>query len=333
MRRVLLVLLLSPAIVWGGAALWIDGPASRPFAASLALGFALVSTGLLVALRPWWRGLGGSALLFAILLGWWFSLEPRNDRDWEPSVVHPPRAIVDGDIVRLENVRNFHYRSETDFDEIWETRSYDLSKLIGADMFLSYWGSPWIAHTIVSWEFEDGEHLAVSIETRKESNESYSALLGFFRQFELYYVASDERDVIGVRTNHRGEEVYLYRLKTPLDVARDVLLDYLGEMNRLAERPRWYNALVHNCTTAIRQHAQHVSPGNPWNWRILANGRIDELGYLRGTIDTSLPFEELRRRSQIVEEAKAAGSSAGFSREIRAGLPGRARAPRAPASP
>jgi hypothetical protein len=333
MRRVLLVLLLSPAIAWGAATLWIDGPASRPFAAVLALGFVLLSTGLIAALRPWRRGLGGVALVFAILLGWWLSIEPRNDRIWEASVAHPPRATVDGDIVRLENVRNFHYRSETDFDEVWETRSYDLSKLMGADMFLSYWGSPWISHTIVSWEFEGGEHLAVSIETRKESHESFSAVLGFFRQFELYYVASDERDVIGVRTNHRGEEVYLYRLNTPLDVARDVLLDYLAEMNRLAEHPRWYNALTHNCTTAIRQHVRQVSAGNPWNWRILANGRIDELGYLQGSIDTSLPFEELRRRSQIVEEAKAAGSSQDFSRRIRAGLPGMARSPDARIAP
>ena len=333
MRRILLVLLLSPAVLWGTAALWIDGPASRPLAAALALGFALVSIGTFAVLRPRWRGLAGFALVFAVLLAWWFSIEPRNDRTWEASVARPPRASVDGDIVRLENVRNFHYRSETDFDEVWETRSYDLSKLVGVDMFLSYWGSPWISHTIVSWEFEGGEHLAVSIETRKEAHESYSALLGFFRQFELYYVASDERDIIGVRTNHRGEEVYLYRLNTSLDVAREVLLDYLGEMNRLAEHPRWYNALTHNCTTAIRQHVQQVSPGNPWDWRILVNGRIDQLGYSRGSIDTSLPFEELRRRSQIVEEAKAAGSSPDFSRRIRAGLPGMARTPRGLSSP
>jgi hypothetical protein len=228
----------------------------------------------------------------------------------------------DGDLVTLDNVRNFHYRSEDDFDESWETRTYDLSKLRGIDLFLSYWGSPLIAHTIASWEFEDGQHLAISIETRKEVGESYSAILGFFRQYELYYVASDERDVIGVRTNHRGEEVYLYRMRTPIPVARALLVDYLKTMNALALEPRWYNALSHNCTTTIRRHARQVAPRNPVSWKIFVNGFIDELGYDRGSMDTSLPFEELRSRSEITERARAAGDDPTFSSLIRLNLPG-----------
>jgi hypothetical protein len=189
-------------------------------------------------------------------------------------------------------------------------------------MFLSYWGSPMIAHTIASWEFSDGRHLAISIETRKEVGESYSAILGFFRQFELYYVVAEERDVIGVRTNHRGEEVYLYRLQASVPTARAVLVEYLETVNRLATSPVWYNALTHNCTTMIRRHAQQVAPRNPFNWKILVNGYIDELGYERGTIDTRLPFEELKRRSDITQKARAAGDAPDFSARIREGLPG-----------
>ena len=147
-------------------------------------------------------------------------------------------------------------------------------------------------------------------------------MLGFFRQFELYYVAADERDVIGVRTNHRDEQVFLYRLRTPVPMARALLVDYLRVMNRLAIQPRWYNALSHNCTTTIRRHVQHVAPRNPFSWKILVNGFIDELGYDRGTIDTSLPFEELRRRSDITAKARAAGNDPAFSSLIREGLPG-----------
>jgi hypothetical protein len=147
-------------------------------------------------------------------------------------------------------------------------------------------------------------------------------VLGFFRQFELYYVVADERDLVRLRTNYRDEEVYLYRLSTPPEVARAVLLDYLAEVNRLAEKPRWYNALTHNCTTTIRHHVQHVAPGNPWSWKILVNGYIDELGYSRGTIDTSLPFAELREKSNITEAAKAADRDPDFSKRIRRGLPG-----------
>jgi hypothetical protein len=153
--------------------------------------------------------------------------------------------------------------------------------------------------------------------------EEYSAVRGFFRQFEIYYVVSDELDVVRLRTDHRGEDVYLYRLLTPPELAREVLLDYFEEINQLAVKPRWYNAFRYNCTTAIRHHVQNVAPGNPFDWRILLNGRIDELGYERGNIDTSMPFDELRQISDITQRAKAVERDADFSTRIRDGLPER----------
>ena len=293
----------------------------RLVAGGLVAGFVVATFVALEWLRPFSRALLGLAVLFGAVLAWWLSLEPSNAREWLPDVARLPKATIEGDRVTIENVRNFEYRGEEDYTERWETRRYDLSRLRGVDMFLSYWGSPWIAHTIVSWDFDDGQHLAASIETRKEQGETYSALLGFFRQFEVYYVLADERDLIGLRTDHRGEDVYLYRLTAPPDVARAVLLDYLAEINRLAEEPRWYNAATHNCTTTIREHLQHVPANRPWDWRILVNGHIDEMGYERGSIDTSLPFEELRRRSAISEKAQALRPNADFSAGIRAGLP------------
>jgi hypothetical protein len=135
-------------------------------------------------------------------------------------------------------------------------------------------------------------------------------------------VVADERDLVRLRTNYRGENVYLYRLGAGRVEARAVLVDYLRAINRLADRPRWYNALLHNCTTMIRHHLTNVAASNPWNWRILVNGKLDEFGYMRKTIDTSLPFDELRRRSQIDEKAQAADDDPDFSRQIREGLPG-----------
>ncbi len=322
LRALLITPVLAAATLWASAALWFDGPASRPLAAVLAAAWVLAALGLLWRLRSFRRGLAGFSLLFLAVLLWWLSIEPSAERDWDPTVARVSEAVIEGDRVTLTNVRNFDYRTEEDFVERWEDRSYDLSRLQGVDLFLSYWGSPWIAHTIVSWEFDDGQHLAVSIETRKEKHESYSAVRGFFRQYELHYVVADERDVIRVRTNHRGEDTYLYRLSTPRDTARALLIDYLEEINRLAHHPRWYNALTHNCTTTIRRHAQHVAPGNPWDWRILVNGRIDELGYSRGTVNTDLPFSELRQRSAISKRATRIGQDY-FSRRIRAGLPAR----------
>lgn len=328
LTAVLLLLLTA----WCGAAIWIDGPESRIVAGVLGGSFVLASIGVLLVLRPIGRALVASGLLCVVVLAWWFSIEPSATHDWQTDVARLPRAHIDGDRVTIENVRNFDYGESTGPTERWETRSYDLSRLTGADMFLSYWGSPMIAHTILSWQFSDGQHLAVSIETRKEKGETYSAVRGFFRQYELHYVVADERDVVRVRTNHRGEDVYLYRLATPPEQARAVLRDYLAEINRLADHPAWYNALLQNCTTTIRNHARHVAPDNPFDWRILVNGYIDQVGYDRGTINTSLPYGELRRASRITEAAKQAGDDPDFSMRIREGVPARPARVRLPGS-
>jgi len=332
MKLALSIPIISLFTIWAAGCLWVDGPESRLVAGILSAGFVAAALLLTALVRPIWRMWLAFAVVFLIVQVWWLGIEPRNDRTWLPDVARLPVATFDGDRLTLENVRNFHYRSDDDFDEVWETRSYDLSKLTGVDIFLSYWGSPMIAHTIASWEFEDGQHLAISIETRKEVGESYSAVLGFFRQYELYYVAADERDVIGVRANHRGEEVYLYRLRTRIPFARAILVDYLKAMNGLVDEPTWYNAFTTNCTTTIRRHVSHVAPRNPFNWKILVNGFIDELGYDRGTIDNSLPFAELKRISQITKKAQSAGNALDFSRQIRVDLPGAARLPPKPST-
>jgi hypothetical protein len=315
---------LALAAALAAAALWFDGPASRPLAGALAAAFALACVAIAVRVRPAAR----AALAVLVLLGavtvWWLRIPPRNDRDWLPEVARPARATIDGDRVTIENVRDFRWRSETDFDERWETRSWDLGQLTGADVFFSQWDSPYILHTIVSWTFAGAPPLAISIETRKERGETYSAVRGFFRQFELYYVVADERDVIALRTGPRGERVRLHHVRMGAPEARAILLDYLREVNELAERPRWYNALTHNCTTTIRQHVRLAGRENAWSWKILLNGFLEELMYERGSIDTSLPFAELRARSDVTARAREAQDDPAFSARIREGLPGSA---------
>jgi hypothetical protein len=305
---------------WGGAALWFDGPASRPVAGLLGAAFFLV---VLVLPQRSTRGLVVAGMLFAALLTWWSSIAPSNDRNWQPDVARPATVVFEGDRVTIHNVRNFTYRSETDYTPHWETRTYDLAQVRGMDLFLSYWSSPVIAHTIMSWDFGDAPPLAISIETRKEVGEQYSAVRGFFRQFELYYVVADERDVIRLRTDFRGEQDYLYRLAASPERARKLLVSYLKEIDRLANQPEWYNAFSHNCTTTIRLHVLQTGVSLPLDWRLLANGHVDEMLYDRHSINTSLPFPELRAASNITDEAKAAGDAPDFSARIRVGLPPR----------
>ncbi len=317
----LLVSLLFTA--WASAAIWFDGPASRPLAGGLAAGYALCTLLLLVRLRPWPRAFAAAAVLGGAVLAWWLSIEPSNERDWLEDVSRLASATVDGSKLTIENVRHFDYRSASDYTPRWETRTYDLSKLRGMDIYISYWGPRAIAHTIATWDFEDGQSLAISIETRKEAGETYSAVRGFFRQFELYYVVADERDVIRLRTEYRGEQVHLYRLRGEPDHARRVLLDYVDSINRLAQEPTWYNAFEHNCTTSIAHHIQHVIPGKQFDWRLLLNGYVDSAAYDHGTIDTSMPFEEVRARALINDSARSAGTSPEFSQMIRADIPPR----------
>jgi hypothetical protein len=323
--RVIVALTLALAVLWAAVALWIDGPGSRSLSAALAGGLVLVALAAAVLVRPWRRAALFVFVLFVAVLAWWLTLAPSNDRDWQPDVARVPTATLDGSLLTVRNVRNFTYRGEQEFDERWETRTYDLDTLVGFDMFVSFWGPTLYGHTIASWEFADGSHLAVSIETRKEEGETYSALRGFFRQYELYYAVADERDLIGLRANHRGETVYLYRIGGMPSRGRKLLLDYVREMNVLAERPRWYNALTHNCTTTIWHHAKAVGSGLPMDWRLLANGYLVDLAYQRGTVDTGLPLEELKRRSDITERARSAGDREDFSAVIREGLPPRPR--------
>jgi hypothetical protein len=321
--RIAVSLVLAVAILWAAAALWIDGPESRALAGTLAGGLVLMAVVAAVLVRPWWRAAVAVFAPFAIALAWWLTRAPSNDRNWQPDVARLPTATVDGSMLTVRNVRNFTYRSEQDFTERWETRTYDLDTLVGFDMFIAFWGPTLYGHTIASWEFADGRHLAVSIETRKEIGEEYSALRGFFRQYELYYVVADERDVISVRTNQRGERVYLYRLGGSTKRARALLLDYVKEIDAIAERPRWYNALTQNCTTTIWHHTRAVGSGPSLDWRLLANGYLVDLAYERGTVNTSIGLDALKRRSDITARARSAGDREDFSKAIREGLPPR----------
>jgi hypothetical protein len=309
---------------WGGLALWFAGPGPAVLRGALA-GLA---AGAAFGARARARSRARSALAVGVvglaLLAWWSTLRPSNARAWQPDVARTPTVQREGDRVTLRDVRDFEWRSETDFTPRWVERRYDLSALAGLDLFLSSWGSPHIAHTILSFEFSDGQRLAISIETRKEEGEAYSALAGFFRRYERVYVAGEERDLVRLRTDVRGEAVRLYPLRVPLERARAILLDYLAGMNALAAEPDWYNALTTNCTTSIRQHALHSGGRWPLDWRVFANGHLDALLYERGVVDTRLPFEALRAASLV---SRAGGGGAAFSERIREGVPN----PRAPA--
>ena len=285
---------------------------------------AIILVACLLFFRPRKYRFVAFAAACLLVVVWFFSRQPSNAREWLPDVQRVARIDIDGDRAVVHNVRNFDYRSETDFTPAWEDRAYDLSKLKTADYILSYWGSKAIAHGIVSFEFADGQHLAVSIETRKEVGEAYSSVQGFFRQYELIYIFADERDVLRLRTNYRNEDVYVYRTRVGPAAARKIFMSYADAANELYERSEFYNALTSNCVTSIIPHARAGDPNTTarsFSWEILLPGYSARRAYRNGNIDTSMPFEEVEARSHINPAARAADRDPDFSNKIRIGLP------------
>jgi hypothetical protein len=288
----------------------------------IAAGFAVGSLAALVSWYSTGRTRLGFLVVFAIVLVGWLRMPPSNTRNWQPDVVLLPWADIQGNMVTIHNIRNCTYRTETDYTVRHYNRTYDLTTLKTIDLSLVYWGSPLIAHTMLSFGFEGSGKLCFSAETRKEVGEAYSSIKGFFRNYELIYVIADERDLIGLRTNYRGEQVYLYRLNESTDLVREVFLDYLQKVNHLENHPEWYNALTANCMTSFRINSVPYNPDARPDWRLIVNGYIDEMLYERKAIDTSLTFPELKLRSHINERAKGLDKSPDFSQRIRTGLPG-----------
>jgi hypothetical protein len=260
-------------------------------------------------------------VLFLGVVGWWISILPSHDRAWRPEVAVMPRALLDGDRVRITGVRNFDYRSVNDFRVRYEQREVQLSHLTGLDFFVSYWSEGLVGHTFLSFIFDNAPPLSISIETRPEVGEGFNPIASLFKQFELIYVVGDERDIVRVRTNYRKETVYLYRLNTATDNARRLFMVYLERINELADRPEFYHLLSNSCTINIIRYANAAGRAGRFDIRHLLNGMIDSYLYYSGRMDTTLPFDELRRRSRINDAAQAADDAPDFSDRIRASLP------------
>jgi Domain of unknown function (DUF4105) len=319
----LATLIVGSSAIWGALALWFQAPGGRARKTLSVLLWAGFSLTLMILL---WKGRAADGFLaftlaFGALLIWWQRIAPSNDRIWADDVAQMTTGTVDGNWVTLRNVRNFDWRSNTDYTQRWETRQYGLDRLQSVDMIMSYWTGPAIAHMLISFGFEDGGHVVFSVEVRREKIESFSEIGGFFKEFELSVIAADERDVIRVRTNVRGEDTYLYRLRMPVSAMRSLFLGYIDEANTLARMPRFYNTITVNCTTLVYQMMQRIVGYLPLSYRLIFSGYLPEYVYRVGGLDQRYSLKELRARGRISERAKQADRSDTFSADIRQGIP------------
>jgi hypothetical protein len=310
---VLATLLVGLPAIWGAFALWYQMPGNQ---VSKALSILLWIAFSLTVIAAVWQGRMAVGLVvfilaFAGMLVWWTRIPATNEGIWADDVARITTGTVDGNHVTLHNVRNFDWRSSTDYTQRWETRSYDLDQLRSVDMIMSYWGMPAIAHMLISFGFADGAQVAFSVEIRRQTFQGCSEI-----------VAADERDVIRVRTNIRGEDDYLYQLRMPLSAMRSLFLGYVGEANTLAVTPRFYNTITVNCTTLVYHMMKRIVGHLPLDYRLLLSGYLPEYVYSVNGLNQSYSLQELRTRGRITDRARLSDRSPHFSADIRQGLAG-----------
>lgn len=265
------------------------------------------------------RRFAQSLLLACVLLAGCKSLQPSNDRDWSPDQAVLPTAEFDGERVTLRNIRHCHYRTDEDYDVRHEDRVFRLDELNSVDFIVvPFPGVPNLAHTMLSFGFADRDYVCVSVEVRKEKGEVYDAVKGLFRQFEIMYVVGDERDLIGLRANHRLNDVYVYRTRATPQQAQALFLDVMQRVNALAVRPEFYNTLTNNCTTNIRRHINRLAPERvPYDLRVLLPGHSDLLAYELGLIDTAESFPRTKMAARVNYDAYLHRDAPDFSVKIR----------------
>lgn len=323
--KLLLTLVILGAATWGTGFLLFRLAGATAIVAAIGFGIAALA-GLVGIWTSDARLPLGFAMVFVGLLSWWSSFQPSHDRNWIPELARLPTITQEGEVLTVNNLRHFRWRTEEDYDQRWETRRYNLAAVTGADVFLTYWSGEAIAHLLVSFTFSDSVPLTFSIEVRREQGEEWSALAGFFRSYEMAYVAADERDIVGLRTHARREDARLFRLSASAGQARDLLLAYVADINDLAVRPRWYNTLMTNCTTVVYHLVGSVAPG--WKFSLPLDPRVLLSGYLPsylqqiGAIRQDIPLEELVRLARIGDHARTLSlDDPDFSAKIREGVP------------
>lgn len=309
-------LVLAALLGWAAtaASIHLAGPAF--IAASGALGLAAIIAVYAVyrSRRQGWLVL---VLTAAMTAGLFQMIKPSEDRVWAFDVAHGVQARVEGDTVALRNVRNFDWHSIDTANVSWEEHSYDLEKLASVEMVTSVWDSPDIAHLIVSFGFNDGQRVAFSVETRRETHEQFSSIGGFFRQFELVLIAATEEDIIQLRTTHRREDVRLYPLDLSAEQRRALFLSYVDMANELEDSPAFYNTLTRNCTTAIYPLARGINPDMKMDWRVLMSGHLPSYIDKLGGFKDDVPMDIREERAAITPLALAS-NAAPYSDVIRA---------------
>jgi hypothetical protein len=315
--RVALVLLACLVLVWVWLAVTFH--ASGGMGIALRAGVLTLGLGLIWAVwRHRWGLLAGvTAGVISVAALWWGAQVPLGLRDWDADVAFGVTGVQDGNLVTLRNVRNFRWKDADTASESWETRVVDIDRIVSVDMLTSVWSSPLIAHVLVSFGFADGQHIVFSGEIRREKGEVYSALGGFFRRYELVLIAADERDIVHLRTDERGEEVSLFPVMLDAEARKALFLSFVNYGNALDAEPQWYHTIIANCTTVPYRLVKGIAPDLAMDWRVLASGQLPEFLHDLGVLRPDMTMEDVRARARLPVAGRNAPEGADYSRDLR----------------
>lgn len=309
--------ILAPSAVialWTAGAIYYDLCGGNTWGRAVASSWTLAVLLLFAFWQPLWKPCLVVLGAVAVFLSWWLRQKPSQDRDWDPAVAVLSRAIREGDTVTIENVRNFDYRSLSDFTPRYETRTYHLANLRAVDVIFFNWGSAVMSHPVMVFDFGPDGRVCISIEVRYQRGQKYSILRSLYHFYELIFLVADERDAILRRTKYGpSQEAHLYRLASTPQELRATFLDYVDAVNAMYQTPRWYHGLCMNCTTAFYRLPSRRCR---CDWRVLANARLDRALYAAGRLDRKLPFPVLRRAAYLNDIANRAPEK-GFGDYVR----------------
>jgi hypothetical protein len=318
--------LLRPWVIAAAILLWLAASLVVTVlgVGTLAPALAVAASLLIAALRPGWprRGaLAAAGACFAIV-AWRAALTPRGDRQWTLDVSITPAVDIEGDLVTVTGVRNFRWLDAERCEPAWETRSYRLSRLRGLDVIMEPLGAcDLMAHTMLSFDFGEDGRILLSIEARQEVGEPYGAIPGGLNQFELIYIFADERDALGQRAL-AGYELYCFPAEVGPLKARAFFLSLCATAENLRQRPRFYQIIRDNCTTAWLAHSDMLDP-NPVGLTLdtILTGRIGRLMHERGLMATELDYHQAKQRFRIDARVREHSNAAEFEQRIREAPP------------
>ncbi|RVU48470.1 DUF4105 domain-containing protein [Lujinxingia sediminis] len=321
LRWVMALVMLPAALLAAALLTYVGGVGGELSPMRLGLGLAVLVAMVVWPVTPGIKRGGLLAALLAVLIGVFFIAQrPAAERDWQENVSRSPRATIEGREVTLRHVRDFRYDEEGEVEEArWYDATYNLDAMKQAYFILTTFGGvPGVAHVMVSFEFEDDRFVVLSAEARREEGESYDPIGGMFRQYELFYVAADERDALGLRTYVHKDPTWVIPMNAGPEKTAEFFVDMVERMEALATQPSWYHTVLNSCSSNLAAHYERINAVElPPDYRVLLPGFSEELIAELDLLPEGMSVAQARERFLINERALAAPLDANFSKAIR----------------